>query len=161
MIVSIAMAVMVVVLAALSYMMGRRAGVLCLALLAGATFAHYWAIDLTPRVAEAGLVLVKPPLSSVLALFLTVFPAILLMLGGPKHSTRPHRLFGSLLFGVFAVILLLEPIANTFVIDDMGQTVLETLTSYRPIIITACLVLALLDILHVNARGAKDAKHHK
>ena len=161
MVVTIAIVVIALVCAVVAFATGRRFGVLSLALLAGAMLAQFWAGDLTPRVAEAGFVLVKPPLSSVLALFLTLFPAILLMLSGPKHSSRPHRLYGALVFGVLAVTLLVDPISDAFVIDEFGKTMLGYITEYRMIIITLCIVLAILDVMGTHARGGRDTKHHK
>jgi hypothetical protein len=120
---------------------------LALALSAGAMLSTLWVGDLTPIIAEAGFVLVRPPLESVVAGALTLLPAVLLLASGPAYQKGPHRVLGALLFAVFATVLLLEPLGSALIIDGIGKQVFNFLTVNRIALITICLAVAVFDIL--------------
>jgi hypothetical protein len=124
----------------------RRFGVRGLALAAGAMLATLWVGDLTPIIAQAGFVLVKPPLESVVAAAVTLLPALLLLSSGPSYKSTGSRAIGALLFALLAIVLLLEPIQSAFIIDGSGEQVVAFLSEYRIVIITACLAVAILDL---------------
>jgi hypothetical protein len=144
------------VLFAVSFLTKRRFGVLGLALAAGAMLSNLWVGDLTPIIANAGIVIVKPPLDSLVSAGLILIPALLLLSSGPSYKTMRQRIIGSVAFAVLAVALLLGPLESALVIDGIGKAVYDFFTRYRAIIITAGLVLAVLDLLI-----AKTPKPHK
>jgi hypothetical protein len=139
--------IVVVSLFALAFFTKRRFGVLGLALVTGAMISSLWVADLTPVVAQAGLVLIKPPLESVVAAVLILAPALLLLLSGPSYRTTWQRTFGALLFAVLAAVLLLEPLGSALIIDGPGEQLYGFFVSNNVIIITTCVVLALVDLL--------------
>ena len=132
---------------ALAFFTRRRFGVLGLALVAGAMVSNLWVADLTPVVAQAGLVLVKPPLESVVAASLTLLPAILLLMSGPSYHPGWQRTLGALLFAVLAAVLLLEPLGSALIIEGPGKQLYDFFVYNHVIIITACVAMALLDLL--------------
>lgn len=137
----------------------RRFGVLGLGLAAGAMLSSLWVGDLTPIIASAGIILVKPPLESVVSASLILLPAILLLSGGPTYKTMPQRVIGAAAFAVLAIALLLEPLGSALVIDSVGKPVYDFFVQNRVIIITAGLVLAVLDLL--VTKTPKHPKDHK
>lgn len=137
----------IVTLFAVAYFTKRRFGVLGLALAAGAMLSTLWVGDLTPIIAQAGFVLIKPPLESVVASLLTLVPAILLLASGPTYSKMLQRVIGALLFAVFATVLLLEPLGSALIIEGTGKDVYDFLVTNRVVLITACLIIAITDIL--------------
>lgn len=151
----VVMAIIVAALFACVYFTRRRLGVLGLALATGAILSNLWVGDLTPLVAQAGIEIVRPPLSSVVATVLTLLPAIILLFGGPSYKTGWQRMLGSLLFAVLSVTLLLQPLAVALVIDESGKPLYEFLKQYQNIFITVGLGFAILDLLFTrNPRGA-------
>jgi hypothetical protein len=132
---------------ALAFFTKRRFGVLGLALVAGAMVSSLWVADLTPVVAQAGFVLVKPPLESVVAASLTLLPALLLLMSGPSYRAGWQRIMGALLFAVLAAVLLLEPLGSALIIEGPGEQLYSFFTHNSVIIITVCVVLALVDLL--------------
>ena len=129
-----------------------------LALAAGAFMSNLWVSDVTPIVAETGIVTVNPPLESVVAAALILLPAVLLLASGPTYRHKGQRLVGAALFAVLAGMLLLEPLGSALVIDDVGIKAFRFLLEYRLLIITACLVLAIADIL-MTKTPKKSARH--
>jgi hypothetical protein len=144
---AIILAVIVASLFIAAFVTNRRFGIRGLALATGAMMATLWVGDLTPIIAQAGFVLVKPPLESVVAATLVLLPALLLLLSGPTYTSTISRIAGAALFALLGTVLLLEPIGSAFVIEGAGQQAYAVLTEYRVAIITACLVVAVFDIV--------------
>jgi hypothetical protein len=135
----------------IAFLTKRRFGVLGLALAAGAMLSSLWVADLTPVVAQAGLVLVKPPLESVVAAALILLPALLLLTSGLSYHSGMQRFVGALLFAVLATTLLLEPLGSALIIEGQGESVYDFLTTYHATIVTACLVVAIIDVIIAKA----------
>jgi hypothetical protein len=148
--------IMIAALFATAFFTKRRFGVLGLALAAGSVLATLWVGDLTPIIAEAGIAMVRPPLSSVISAGLVLLPAVLLLASGPTYKLLPQRIIGAAAFAILATALLLEPLGSALVIDDTAKPVYEFFVQNRAIIITAGLALAILDLL-----VAKTPKHRK
>jgi hypothetical protein len=143
----------------LAFFTKRRFGVLGLALAAGAMLSGLWVGDLTPIIANAGFIIVKPPLSSVVSAGLILLPALLLLSSGPTYKTMRQRVIGAAAFAVLAVALLLEPLGSALVIDGIGRSVYEFFVQYRSIIITAALSLAVLDLLVTKTPRSRRRDH--
>lgn len=137
----------IALLFALAFFTRRRFGVLGLALAAGAMISTLWVGDLTPIIAQAGFVLIKPPLHSVVSAALILAPAVLLLFSGPTYKTMLQRVVGAAAFAVLATALLLEPLGSALVIDTTAKPVYDFFVQYRTVIITGCLSVALLDLL--------------
>jgi hypothetical protein len=154
--------IVIAALFALAFFTKRRFGVLGLALAAGAMLASLWVGDLTPVIAQAGFVLVKPPLQSVVAAGLTLLPAVFLLFsGGPTYKAMPQRIGGALAFAVLATALLLDPLQSALVIEGVGKSVYDYMVEYRTLFITIGLVLAILDVFATRTPGhAKNPGKH-
>lgn len=138
----------------------RRFGVLGLALAAGAMLSTMWVGDLTPLIVNAGIVLVKPPLESVVAAALILLPAVLLLSSGPTYRNMVQRIIGSALFAILAIALLLTPLGAALVLDHVSQPVYDFFMQWRTAIITAALVLAIGDLLVTKTpKHSKEPKH--
>jgi len=144
---------------ATAYFTKRRFGVLGLALAAGAMLSTLWVGNLTPIIANAGIILVKPPLESVVGAALILLPAVLLLSSGPTYKSFSQRLVGSFAFAILAIALLLQPLGSALVIDGVGQSVYTFFLNNRAIIVTVCLALAVLDLL--VTKNSKRMKSHE
>lgn len=131
----------------LAYMTKRRFGVLGLALAAGAMVSSLWVGSLTPIIARAGIVLVQPPLQSVVAAALILLPAVLLLSSGPTYRSGLQRILGSTAFALLAISLLLEPLGTVLGIDGVARPAYDQLVRYHAVIVTACLAFAVFDLL--------------
>jgi hypothetical protein len=148
--------ILIGLLFATTYFTKRRFGVLGLALAAGAMLSTLWVGDLTPIIARAGIILVKPPLESVVSAGLILLPALLLLSSGPSYKAQFQRIIGAGAFAVLAASLLLEPLGSALVIEGIGQSVYDFFVRNRVVIVTLCLILAVIDLLMT-----KSPKHHK
>src|SRR5664279_5672953 len=94
--------IVIVSLFATAYFTKRRFGVLGLALSAGAMLSMLWVGDLTPIIERAGVILIAPPLKSVVAAALILLPAIVLLASGPTYRDPIHRIIGAIAFAMLA-----------------------------------------------------------
>lgn len=151
--------VIIAMLFVLAYVTKRRFGALGLALAAGALLSELWVGDLTPIIASTGLVLVQPPLESVVSAGLILLPAVLLLFSGPTYKTKPHRIVGAIAFAVLATALLLVPLGSALVIDDTARPAYDFFVLYRPAIITTTLAYALADLLITKTPKHRGREH--
>lgn len=139
----------------------RSMGVPTLTLAAGALLASLWTDSLTPIVAQTGIVIVQPPLTSIVSIALTLFPAFLVMMRSHKVSSRHHSLFGSLVFAVLGVVLTYGAFSNAVTLDAQSKQYIVEFVKYQNIIITTCVCLAILDVLFYKKPRSHEAKHKK
>lgn len=135
------------VLFVLAFFSGRLAALASLALCAGAVLAKLWTNDLTPLVAQAGVQLVSPPLGSIVAVALTVLPALLVLMKSPRTSRKHHRLLSSMVFAVLGVMLTYGAFSNAVVLDEQSKKIVLQILSYERWILTAGIMLAISEVI--------------
>lgn len=146
------------ILAGLFFVSRRHIGMPALGLTAGAVLAKLWTDSLTPLVAEAGVVIEKPPLSSVVAIALTLLPAIVVMLRSSKAHSVIHQIYSSLVFAALTVMLTYGAFANAVILDDTSKDIVLQLLPYDSGIITTCIALALIDVVYHRKKHPRGNK---
>ncbi|MFZ2544930.1 MAG: hypothetical protein WAW80_03060 [Candidatus Saccharimonadales bacterium] len=134
----------------------RRFGVLGLALCAGSMLSSIWSKEVTLFIEGAGVELMSPPLSVVVATTIVLLPAIFMLFRGPTYSKRWQRLVGSMAFALLAMTFLLTAFGNSLSLDENGMKVYSFLTSNKSIIITVGIVYALYDVITYKTPKKKD-----
>ena len=129
------------------WMSRRSMGFPALTLAAGALIADLWTDSLTPVVAQSGLVIVKPPLESLVAIVLTLVPAFVVMMRAPKMASKHHGWFGSLVFATLGVMLTYAAFSNAVVLDEGSKDIVRQIFSREAIITTVAILLAVLEVL--------------
>lgn len=139
----------------------RSLGVPTLALAAGALMADLWTDSLTPIVANTGLVIVQPPLTSIVAVALTLLPALVVMIRQHTVSSHYHSIVGSIVFAVLGVLLTYAAFSNAVVLDAASRQYALEIAKYQHIAITICVSMALLEVLFYKKphTSHKEAKH--
>lgn len=146
---------------AIFFVMKRSFGLPALGLAAGSLLAGMWAGDLTPVIAQAGVVITSPPLLSIVKIGLTLLPAFLLMARSKQVHGLFERIGNSLLFSLLAVMLTYGAFASAVVLDSQSATIVQQLLPYSQIITTICLVAAIVNILVSHTHHAKPGRPHK
>lgn len=136
----------------------RHIGMPALGLTAGAVLAKLWTDGLTPVVAQAGIVIEVPPLHSVVAVALTLLPALIVMTRATKAHSLSHQTYSSLVFAALATMLTYGAFANAVVLDETSSKIVLQLLPYDSVIITACIALALLDVVYHRKTPLKHKK---
>ena len=137
----------------------RSLGVPTLALAAGALLASIWTDSLTPLVAESGFIIVQPPLTSIVSVALTLLPALLVMARAPKTHSNLHSIVGAVLFALLGTVLTYGAFSNAVVLDEASKSTVLEIVKYQNIAITACVGLAVLEILFYKKPHARGEKH--
>ena len=124
----------------------RSMGYPALTLAAGALIANLWTDSLTPVVAQTGIIIIKPPLQSLVAIALTLLPALLIMIRAPKMASKHHGWFGSLVFAALGVMLTYAAFSNAVVLDEGSKDIVRQIFAYEAIVITVCIALAVFEV---------------
>lgn len=148
--------IIVGLLFATAYFTKRRFGVLGLALCAGSLLSVMWTADVTPLVQQAGVKLLSPPLTTVVAVALVLLPAVLLLFSGPTYHRLWQRIIGAAAFALLATSFMLIPLGTGLLLDDTTQEYYDFLVNNRNVIITAAIAYALLDILTLRTPRHRD-----
>lgn len=137
----------IAVLFLVAFLSRRLVAVASLALCAGAVIAKLWTNDLTPLVAQAGVRIISPPMGSLIAVALTLLPAILVLARSPKSVKRHHRMVSCLVFAVLGVLLTYGAFSNAVVLDEQSKQIVLSILAYERWILTACIVLAVGEVI--------------
>ncbi len=139
----------------------RSMGVPTIALAAGALMANLWTNSLTPFVAQAGVVIVSPPLASVVSIVLTLLPALLVMVRSHKVSSHYRSIAGGLVFAVLGVMLTYGAFSNAVVLDNGSKQYVLEIVKYQNIVITVCVLLAIIEVLFYRKPRGHEHKTHR
>lgn len=145
----------------IAFLSRRMVALASLALCAGAVLAKLWTNDLTPIVAQAGIQIISPPLGSLVAVLLTIVPAILILIKSPKAGKKRHGAPSSLVFAVLGVMLTYGAFSNAVILDEQSKDVVLTMLGYERWILTACIVLAVGEVLALHKPRHLIEDHYK
>ncbi len=148
----------------LAFFTKRRFGVLGLALAAGVVLAQN-ATSYVGDYFERNQLPVAPlTYDGAATVLLIVAPAMLLLAGGPKYTSRHAAFIGALGFSLLGTFFLIGPLTTALPTSDMSiRTSLQVLSQWQNVIVVVALLLALLDtfMMHgaVGKRHRKSGKH--
>lgn len=140
----------------------RRFGLLGLALTAGATVSTIWSYEAGLLVAGTGLVPDGPVTQAVTLSLIVLLPAILLLFHGYSYKKMAPRIVGSLMFTLLALAFLVEPIGYALPLEGIGADMYKQISYYKNAIISAGVILAVVDIFFTKPVQAaeKSSKKH-
>lgn len=143
----------------LGFFSQRRFGVLALALAAGSVLASIWSKQLGDVLEQAGLEAAVLPVGVISSVVLLIAPALLLVLGGPKHHEKSKRAVAALAFAVLGAAFLVEPMGSYITLSGDALTAYTWLLGSYKYVITAGLVLGVLDMFVGQNSKHKKPKH--
>jgi len=139
----------------------RRFGLLGLALTAGATLSTIWSYNAGLVVAATGVVPDGVVTQAVAQSLVVLLPAILLLFHGYSYKGVVGRVVGALLFTVLALAFLVEPLSYALPLDGAGGAVYSTIRQYKEIIISAGVILAIIDLFFTKPAHLAEKSHKK
>ena len=156
----IVLGIYLAILFIIGFISRRSMGYPALALPAGAVMAQLWTDSLTPIVASTGIILIQPPLASLVSIGLTLVPALVVMTRAPKVSGHHHAWFSSLVFAVLSVVLTYGAFSNAVILDDASKDIVRQMVHYQPRVTTAAILLATMDVLLYRRPALAKKKSH-
>ena len=144
-----------------SFLSGRRFGVLAVGLAIGSVLSGLWAGELAKFVSGLGVSLPLLPMGVWATAVLLLAPLVTLMTSGPRYHRKARRAVSALGVGVLTAAFLVVPLGQFMVLQGDALTVYGVLKSSWAYVVTAGLVLAVIDLLTIHSGGhaAKQKKH--
>lgn len=130
----------------LVYLARRRFGVLILMLTAGSMLAQLWSVELTSLMINFGVTITHPPLLDVITATITVAPSLIFLFVGPTTNNKKLRIFGALMFACMTILVLFDSLKNSMQTDSFVWTMVVAIEQQRPLLITAGLIMAFVDV---------------
>lgn len=145
----------------LSFLSRRRFGVLGLALAAGALLASQMTKDLSRLISQYDIPV--EPLSAISAasIFLTLLPALILLLGGPSYKKRKQAITGAIAFTVMAMLLILEPLTGSMSPDRLMEPFVAWVSRYDSLLLAIGIGFAVMDAWMINIAPPPDETKKK
>lgn len=138
---------------------GRRFGTLALALGAGSVISGLWAEWLSEQLEVFGFGVAGLPAGVLAAILLTLAPVLVLILGGPKYSTKLERALGSLAIGILTAAFLVQPLGKFMHLEGEALSIYELLSGVWVYVVTIGLVFGVIDLLLYH--GSKQHRSRK
>jgi len=82
------------------------------------------------------------------------------MTRAPKVSGHHHAWFSSLVFAVLGVVLTYGAFSNAVILDDASKDIVRQMVDYQPIVTTATILLAIMDVLLYRRPALGKKKSH-
>jgi hypothetical protein len=119
--------------------------VLGLALTAGALLASQMTKDLSRLIANNDIPV--EPLSAISAasIFLTLLPALILLLSGPSYKKRKQAITGAIAFTVMAMLLILGPLTSSMPPDRLMEPFVQWVAKYSSLLLAIGIAVAIGD----------------
>lgn len=146
---------------ALGYLARRRFGVLGLALAAGSLLANSMTRDLSRIINEYNVPV--EPLSTVTAasVFLTLLPALVLLLGGPTYKKRRQSIWGAIAFAAMAMLLILGPLTSSLPPDQLLKPFVHWVTENNSVLLAIGIIVAVVDAWLIKNRVVSPEEDKK
>ena len=151
--------VLVVALFLGAFFSKRRLGVLGLGLTAGAVISPLWSENAGYVVSLTGLVDEGPLVNAIAVSALILIPAVLFMFHGYTYKHIVGRVIGSLIFTLFAAALLVGPIGSIVTLTGPVGDVYQWVTNNRDYIVSAGVIVIVVDFLFARTVQKSDKKH--
>ena len=130
----------------------RRLGVAALALVAGSVMANLWSHSISQLITRLGVTFTTFPLEGLVTVVLVVLPVILILPSAQSYHSKLLRMAAALLFAALGASLLLPQFEASVIISGSGKTLYDILSQNRSSIITAGIVVALVDLFLTRAK---------
>lgn len=153
-----------IILFILAFVTKRRFGILGLALFAGSYLAHTWTGAAAPVIEKSGIDFssLGVPAATIVAVLLTIVPALILLANSPKYSGKWGKFIGSAAFVALAVVLV-APVVRSAFADSAVDAYLDTVVANYSLLVTAGLIAAVVDLFlsrpHRKPGKSHDLKH--
>ncbi len=144
-----------------AFLSRRRFGVLGLALTAGALLAGQMTKDLSKLIASYDIPV--EPLSTISAasIFLTLLPALVLLLSGPSYKKRKQAILGAVAFTVMAMLLILGPLTSSMAPDKLMEPFLQWVARYNSLLLAVAIGAAVADAWMIHNLSPPDETKKK
>lgn len=133
--------------AVLSFLSGRRYGVLAMSLATGAVIADLWGNQLTQILASYGTQVANMPIGVAIEVALLALPLVMAFFSGIRIRGLTTRIISAIVVGLMFAAFLVEPLGGFMELEGDSQGVYHWLAGVWQYIVTIGLILAVVDML--------------
>lgn len=138
----------------------RRFGILGLGLFAGSYLAHTWTGATVPVIEKSGIdfAALGVPAATIVAVVLTILPALFLLANSPKYSGKWANYVGAAAFAALAIVLT-TPVVRSAFASSAVDAYLDTVVAQYSILVTVGLIGAVVDLFLSRGHKSHSKKH--
>lgn len=145
----------------LAFITKRRFGILGLGLTAGALLASSLSVSSADLIDANNLSIPGMSSQGIAAVILTLLPSLVLLLGGPRYATLLPAILGAAAYAALGTLLLLGPLSGVLPVDGTARGILNEIAAIESVLISATVLLAVLDTLSIHGTTHVGKKHEK
>lgn len=145
----------------LAFLSRRRFGVLGLALAAGALLASQMTKDLSRLISQYDLPVEPLSALSAASIFLTLLPALVLLLSGPSYKKRQQAIAGAIAFTIMAMLLILAPLTSSLPPDQLMEPFVRWVATYSSLLLAIGVGAAVTDVWMIHILPPSDETKKK
>lgn len=145
-----------VVLFFLAKLTKRRCGVLILGLGAGVVLGGMWQYEAALLIEVAGVKAPMATINSLAAILIIIFPALAMLIRGPRHRKGIGRVVGPVLFALFGIVVLSTHIAGLFPAEGPGVVIFRWLSDNYDWLVTIGFLCAIIDVILSKPKKTPD-----
>ena len=157
--VAILFGAILIVMFILAFFSRRRFGVLALSLAAGSVLSSIWSKQLSDTLEQTGMGAAVLPIGVIASVLLLIAPALVVVLGGPKHQERHKQVLAAFSFALLAAAFLVEPMGSYISLSGDALAAYKWLLASHNYVITVGLVLGIFDVFVGQNKKTKKSKH--
>ena len=143
---------------AIAFVSSRRFGPLALALAAGAVLADIWSEWLAIIIGGFGVAVPGLPHGVIATLIILLAPLFLLLFGGPRYQGKYERIMSAVLIALLTAALLVRSLGRYLVLDGDALKMYQLLYEWWQVVVTAGLLLGLIDLFLLHSAPAAHGK---
>jgi hypothetical protein len=149
---------LLIVLFIVSFVHGRRFGLLGLALATGSLLSSIWSYD--AGIIASGIGVPYSPLTkTAVASIITLFPAGVLLFHGDTYKSLIGRLTGAILFSILAVAFMIQPLEYVLMPQGVGADLYTFLIDNQNVIIGIGLIISIVDLFLTKPSHSREKGH--
>lgn len=140
-----------------SLLLRKRVGIIMLSLVVGFIISKYWTEPIVEYLNKVHILSISYlDLFNLVAITLLLLPSLVVLISSKKAKFGVFQVIASLTQTLLMITLATELVGGNYLnLEGLNKTFYDNLHNYSKIIVTACLVYAILDASHLKIKDLK------
>ena len=140
-----------------SLLLRKRVGIIMLSLVVGFIISKYWTEPIVEYLNKVHILSISYlDLFNLVAITLLLLPSLVILISSKKAKFGVFQVIASLIQTLLMITLATELVGGNYLnLEGLNKTLHDSLHNYSKIIVTVCLVYAILDASHLKIKDLK------
>ena len=140
-----------------SLLLRKRVGIIMLSLVVGFIISKYWTEPIVEYLNKVHILSISYlDLFNLIAITLLLLPSLVILISSKKAKFGVFQVVASLIQTLLMITLVTELVGGNYLnLEGLNQTLHDSLHNYSKIIVTVCLVYAILDVSYLKIKDLK------